>query len=175
MPLRAGCSSPWQSRPASNRYSHCVSDASSSPCSCVRASSPRRSAPTAATSGRARVPPPSQLIAVCGATGALGGRVAAHLSERGAAIRLIVRDPARAPALDGAEVAVAAGYHDTEEMTAALRGAATVFLVSGRESPNRLDEHRSAVDAAVAAGVGRIVYTSFANASPDTAFKLGRQ
>ena len=115
------------------------------------------------------------MIAVCGATGALGGRVAAHLSERGEAIRLIVRDPARAPALDGAEVAVAAGYHDTEEMTAALRGAQTVFLVSGRESPNRVDEHRSAVDAAVAAGVGRIVYTSFANASPDTAFKLGRQ
>jgi uncharacterized protein YbjT (DUF2867 family) len=115
------------------------------------------------------------LIAVCGATGELGGRVAARLSERGAAIRLIVRDPARAPELDGAEIAVAAGYHDTDEMAHALRGADTVFLVSGRESPNRLDEHKSAIDAIVRAGVGRVVYTSFANASPDTAFKLGRQ
>ncbi|HEX6712740.1 MAG TPA: SDR family oxidoreductase [Thermoleophilaceae bacterium] len=115
------------------------------------------------------------MIAVCGATGELGGRVAALLAERGAQMRLIVRDPARAPMLDGAEVAVAAGYHDTDEMTDALRGADAVFLVSGRESPNRLDEHKSAVDAIVRAGVERVVYTSFANATPDTAFKLGRQ
>jgi uncharacterized protein YbjT (DUF2867 family) len=115
------------------------------------------------------------VISVCGATGELGGRVAARLSERGVPIRMIVRDPARAPALPGAEVAVAAGYHDGDEMTAALRGTDTVFLVSGRESPTRLDEHKRAVDAAVRAGVKRIVYTSFANASPDTAFILGRQ
>jgi NAD(P)H dehydrogenase (quinone) len=95
--------------------------------------------------------------------------------ERGAPIRLIVRDPARAPQFDGAEVAVAAGYDDTDEMAAALRGADTVFMVSARESPNRVDEHKSAVDAVVRAGVNRLVYTSFANASPDTAFKLGRQ
>jgi len=117
----------------------------------------------------------SVVIAVCGATGELGGRVARRLVERGVAIRMIVRDPARAPDLDGAEVAVASGYLDGDEMTAALRGAETVFLVSGRESPNRLDEHKSAVDAAVRAHVGRIVYTSFANARPDTAFILGRQ
>src|SRR5215218_4167162 len=115
------------------------------------------------------------MIGVTGATGELGGRVAARLAERGVAMRLIVRDPARAPALDGADITIAAGYHDREEMTAALRGIDTLFLVSGRESPNRLDEHRTAVDAAVRAGVERIVYTSFANASPDTAFILGRQ
>ena len=115
------------------------------------------------------------MIAVTGATGELGGRVARQLTERGERIRMIVRDPARAPQLDGAEVAVAAGYHDTDEMAAALDGAETMFMVSGRESPTRLDEHKSAVDAAVRAGVGRIVYTSFANASPDTAFVLGRQ
>ena len=115
------------------------------------------------------------VIAVCGATGEVGGRVAERLCERGIPIRMIVRDPARAPALDGAEVAVAAGYHDTDEMAAALRGAETVFMVFARASPNRLDEHKSAVDAAVRAGVGRIVYTSVANASPDTAFTLGRQ
>jgi NAD(P)H dehydrogenase (quinone) len=117
----------------------------------------------------------SRVIAVCGATGELGGRVARRLSDRGVPIRMIVRDRARAPDLDGAEVAVASGYLDGDEMTAALRGADSVFLVSGRESPNRLDEHKSAVDAAVRARVGRIVYTSFANARPDTAFILGRQ
>jgi uncharacterized protein YbjT (DUF2867 family) len=115
------------------------------------------------------------VIAVTGATGLLGGRVASLLSERGERIRLIVRDPARAPALPGAEMGVAAGYHDLEEMVEALRGAETMFLVSGRESPTRLEEHKSAVDAAARAGVGRIVYTSFANATPDTTFVLGRQ
>jgi uncharacterized protein YbjT (DUF2867 family) len=115
------------------------------------------------------------VIAVTGATGELGGRVARRLAERGVPIRMIVRDPARAPELEGAEIAVAAGYHDTDEMELALRGAETMFMVSGRESPTRLDEHKSAVDAAVRAGVGRIVYTSFANASADTAFILGRQ
>jgi NAD(P)H dehydrogenase (quinone) len=115
------------------------------------------------------------VIAVTGATGELGGRVARRLSENGAPIRMITRDPARLPALDRAEIAVAAGYDDTDEMTAAFRGADTVFLVSGRESPARLDEHKSAVDAVVRAGVRRVVYTSFANASPDTAFQLGRQ
>src|SRR3982751_2186789 len=102
----------------------------------------------------------------------LGGRVASLLSERGEQIRMIVRDPARAPVLPGAQIAVAAGYHDGEEMTKALRGTDTMFMVSGRESLMRLHEHKSAIDAAVRAGVGRIVYTSFANASPDTAFIL---
>jgi uncharacterized protein YbjT (DUF2867 family) len=55
------------------------------------------------------------VIAVTGATGALGGQVARLLADRGAAQRLIVRDPARAPELPGAEMAVAAGYSDTEE------------------------------------------------------------
>src|SRR5947209_4563435 len=115
------------------------------------------------------------MIAVTGATGEVGGRVARGLAEGGAALRLIVRDPAKAPAIAGAEVAVAGGYADTESMTNAFRGADTVFLVSGRESPNRLDEHMSAVDAAVRAGVERVVYLSFASASLDTAFVLGRQ
>jgi uncharacterized protein YbjT (DUF2867 family) len=115
------------------------------------------------------------MIAVTGATGLLGGRVAALLSDSGVPLRMIVRDPARAPALSNARVAVAAGYHDTDEMAAALRGIETLFMVSGRESQTRAAEHMSAVDAAVDAGVERIVYTSFTNASPDTAFVLGRQ
>jgi NAD(P)H dehydrogenase (quinone) len=115
------------------------------------------------------------MIAVTGATGLLGGRVAALLSDSGVPLRMIVRDPARAPALSNARVVVAAGYHDTDEMAAALRSVKTMFMVSGRESQTRAAEHMSAVDAAVDAGVERIVYTSFTNASPDTAFVLGRQ
>ncbi len=114
------------------------------------------------------------MIAVTGATGALGGRVAARLAELGAEQRLVVRDPARAPRLDGAEVAGGASYADGEAMRRAFDGADTVFLVSGKEDRDRVSLHRSAVDAAVAAGVGRIVYTSFAGAAPDTTFTFGR-
>jgi NAD(P)H dehydrogenase (quinone) len=40
---------------------------------------------------------------------------------------------------------------------------------------DRLSQHYTAVDAAAAAGVQRIVYTSFLGARPDSTFTLGRQ
>jgi uncharacterized protein YbjT (DUF2867 family) len=112
-------------------------------------------------------------VAVTGVTGELGGRVARRLAAL-APLRLVGRDPGRIPDVPGAEVALAPGYDDRAAMTAAFAGADTVFLVSGRESPNRVEEHMSAVNAAVDAGVGRIVYTSFLGAAPDSTFTLGR-
>lgn len=115
------------------------------------------------------------MIAVTGATGQLGGRVAARLAAAGVPQRLVVREASRAPALPGADVAVAAGYDDRDGMVTALRGADTLFLVSGREAEDRLAQHLSAVDAAVEAGVRRIVYTSFLGAARDATFTLARQ
>jgi NAD(P)H dehydrogenase (quinone) len=117
------------------------------------------------------------LIAVTGASGELGRRIARRLAARGAFQRLIVRDLARAPQLAGAphEIRVAPGYDDRVRMTEALRGAATVLLVSARETPNRLAEHKNAVNAVVDAGVRRIVYTSFLGASPNATFTLARE
>lgn len=112
-------------------------------------------------------------IAVTGATGGLGGRVARRLAARGIDQRLVVRDPSRAPALDDAEVVVGE-YHDGEAMRRAFDGARTVFLVSGAEARDRLDQHRTAVDAAAAAGVERVVYTSFINPAPDATFTFVR-
>jgi NAD(P)H dehydrogenase (quinone) len=114
------------------------------------------------------------LIAVTGATGGVGGRLARRLADQGRTQRLVVRDPARAPELPGAEVVRAEGYHDAEGMTAALAGARTLFLVSAHEDPDRVALHTTAVDAAVAAGVERIVYTSFLGASPTCTFTFGR-
>jgi NAD(P)H dehydrogenase (quinone) len=114
------------------------------------------------------------LIAVTGASGEVGGRVARRLAERGAAQRLVIRDPSRAPELEGAELRQASNYEARDEMEAALKGAETLFLVSGEEARNRVDQHKSAVDAARAAGVERIVYLSFYGAKPDTAFTFGR-
>jgi len=113
-------------------------------------------------------------IAVTGATGAVGGRVAQRLADAGISPRLIARDPSRATQLSGAEVAQAE-YADAAAMRAALAGIDTVFLVSGREAEDRLAHHLTAVDSAVAAGVSRIVYLSFLGADPAATFTLARQ
>jgi NAD(P)H dehydrogenase (quinone) len=113
-------------------------------------------------------------IAVTGATGGLGGRVARRLADHGIEQRLLVRDAARAPTLDHSAVAVFGGYDDRDGMRRALQGIETLFLVSAAEDPDRVRLHRSAVDAAVDAGVQRIVYTSFVAAAPDSTFTFGR-
>ncbi|GID26217.1 SDR family oxidoreductase [Paractinoplanes brasiliensis] len=110
------------------------------------------------------------LIVISGATGHLGGRVARRMTGP---MRLLVRDAGRAPDIGGAELAVA-DYRDTDAVARALEGADTVLMVSASESPDRVDVHRGFVDAAVAAGVGHLVYTSFVGASPDATFTLAR-
>ena len=113
------------------------------------------------------------LIAVTGATGGLGGRVARRLAGRGLAQRLVVRDAARAPELAGAEAA-AASYDDPERLRRAFQGARTLVMVSASEDPDRLRLHANVVDAAADAGVERVVYTSFLGAAPECTFTFGR-
>jgi uncharacterized protein YbjT (DUF2867 family) len=88
-------------------------------------------------------------------------------------MRLLVRSPERAPHIPGA-VVLQSVYGDGERSVAALRGTRVLLMVSAAESATRLDEHRAFVDAAAAAGVGHVVYTSFVDASPRSTFTLGR-
>ncbi|WP_432542573.1 SDR family oxidoreductase [Kineococcus sp. SYSU DK002] len=113
------------------------------------------------------------LIAVTGATGRIGGRVARGLAAAGVPQRLVVRDPGRAPDLDGADVRPAA-YDDGEALRHALDGADVLLLVSAAEHADRLAQHRTVVEAAAAAGVRRVVYTSFLGASPTATFTFAR-
>jgi NAD(P)H dehydrogenase (quinone) len=113
------------------------------------------------------------VIGVTGATGQLGGMVARLLSRKGVPQRLVVRDVGRAPRLSGAEVAEAS-YHDGEAMHGALAGVGTLFMVSAKESPDRVEQQTRTIDAAVAAGVERIVYLSFLSAAPDATFTFAR-
>ena len=113
-------------------------------------------------------------IAVTGATGVVGGAVARLLSDRGLATRLVVRQPARAPELPESEVRRASSYGVREEMQAALEGCDTLCLIPAEESADRVTQHTTAVDAAVAAGVARIVYLSIVNPAPDATFTLAR-
>ena len=116
------------------------------------------------------------MIGVTGATGAIGGRVADRLAAAGFEQRLIVRDTTRAPTPAGApcEVAEFGGYADSESMRAACAGISTLLLVSAREAPDRVAQHRTAIDAAAAAGVERIVYVSFIGAAPHATFTFAR-
>ena len=114
------------------------------------------------------------LLAISGATGAVGGRIASLLAGVGHAQRLIVRDTSRAPDLPGAEI-VEGSYEDPEAMRKALSGIRTFFMVSAGESSDRARIHAAAVDAAVAAGVERIVYLSFLGAASEATSTLARE
>ena len=122
----------------------------------------------------------TRVIGLTGVTGVLGGRVAqrvaAGLDAADAGLRLVVRDPSRAPSLPGADVSTfPGGYADGPGFAAALEGVHTLYLVSAAEAEDRLEQHLTAVRAAADAGVQRIVYTSFLGASPDAVFTLVRQ
>ena len=114
------------------------------------------------------------MIVVTGSTGHVGGLVAQELAARGVPMRLLVRDPARAPQLPGAE-AVAADYADPASLEAALRPGDRVFMVSIHDSPERrLPLHRAFAETAARAGVAQVVYLSFCNAALDAIFLHGR-
>lgn len=103
-------------------------------------------------------------IVVTGATGHLGRLVVSHLLADGVPADQVVAAGRRTERLaDLAErgVRVAAlDYGQPETVAAALAGAETVLLVSGSEVGQRVAQHRTVIEAATAAGVRRLVYTS---------------
>ena len=111
-------------------------------------------------------------VAVTGATGRIGGAVARLLHGDGVRPRLLVRDPTRAS--HWADDVAVAGYGDRRAATAALAGIDVLLMVSASESADRLAQHRTFIDAAAAAGVRHVVYTSFLGAAEDAAFTLAR-
>lgn len=113
-------------------------------------------------------------LGITGSTGRLGGRVSRLLAADGVPQRLVVRDPSRAPTLLASSIAQAS-YGDDEAVRRALAGCHTSLMVSGSESATRLEEHKTFVDAAAAAGVQHLVYISFYGAAPDATFTLARQ
>lgn len=99
--------------------------------------------------------------------------MAQQLSDAGLPLRLLVRDPARAPQLPDTAVGQAS-YADSAAVRTALAGVDLAFMVSAAESADRVEEHLSFVSAAAEAGVTHLVYLSFAGASPTCTFLLGR-
>ncbi|MDP2696854.1 SDR family oxidoreductase [Thalassospira sp.] len=111
---------------------------------------------------------------VTGATGQLGGLVVKHLLDRVAAsdIAVSVRSPEKASGLTALGVDVRHGdFDDLALTTAAFRGVETVLIISAEaDNATRIRQHRTAIDAAKAAGVGHVTYTSVVDPRPDSAF-----
>lgn len=113
------------------------------------------------------------MIGITGVTGKLGTYVADIIDQAGLASVHLARTPERAKAYESAELRKA-HYANTPEVVAALTGIDTLLFVSAKENANRVQEHKDFLDAAKAAGVKHIVYTSFYGASDEATFTLSR-
>lgn len=107
-------------------------------------------------------------VVVTGATGHLGRLIVEGLLAAGVAPDQIIAGGRRTEVLDdlaarGVRVAEL-DYDRPDTLTAALTGAETLMLVSASEPGRRVEQHTAAIDAARAAGVRRVVYTSAAHA-----------
>ncbi|GAA4430225.1 SDR family oxidoreductase [Georgenia halophila] len=110
--------------------------------------------------------------AVTGATGHYGPIAVEQLLARGVVpgdIVAIARSPEKADALAGAGVEVRLGDYDRPETLApALAGVDRLLLVSGSEVGSRVPQHTAVIEAAKAASVGHILYTSVLRADTTT-------
>ena len=107
------------------------------------------------------------MIAITGATGQLGQLVIHALLQRIPAsdIVAVVRNPAKAQSLIAQGVTVRqADYNDVAALTRAFAGIDKVLLISSSEVGQRVAQHQHVIDAAKAAGVALVAYTSLLHA-----------
>jgi uncharacterized protein YbjT (DUF2867 family) len=114
-------------------------------------------------------------VLVSGATGQQGGALARVLLDKGHRVRAFVRRPdsSEAEALErlGAELAEG-DFEESSTIEEAARGMDAMFVVATPFEAGMAAETRhgiAAADAAKAAGVSHLVYSSVANADKDTA------
>lgn len=117
-------------------------------------------------------------ILVTGATGRVGRHVVAQLSQRGARVRVLSRDPAKARFAAGVEV-VQGDLLDIDSLRSAFSGIRTLFLLNAVTG----DEFTQAIitlNLAREAGIDRVVYLSVFDADravnvPHFAVKYGAE
>ena len=113
------------------------------------------------------------MIGITGVTGKLGSYVADLVDKKGIASIHLARSPERATVYASAEIRKMV-YANTPEVVEALKGIDVLLMVSARENPERVEEHKIFLDAAKLAGVQHIVYTSFYGADEKATFTLSR-
>lgn len=109
-------------------------------------------------------------IAVSAASGQLGSEIVRALSRLGThSVVGLARTPAKAEHL-GVEIRNG-DYNAPAALEESLAAIDTLLLVSGMDAPDkRIEQHRNVIDAARAAGVRKLVYTSVQGAETGTAF-----
>ena len=112
-------------------------------------------------------------IAVTGVTGNLGGMVSRLCKKNGIEVRNLARNVEKAEKLGFSNV-FKFSYDKSEDTVKSLKGIEVLFMVSGSENPNRVQQHKDFIDAAKIAEVSHIIYLSFYNASKNSIFTLGR-
>lgn len=104
----------------------------------------------------------SPTVLAVGASGNFAGHVVPALAERGARVRGMVRDEVEADGVrraGAAEIAVG-NLTDRSSVERALAGVEVAFYIAPAFMPDEAVVGRAFVDAAVAAGVRRIVFSS---------------
>ncbi|RYE55236.1 MAG: NmrA/HSCARG family protein [Hyphomicrobiales bacterium] len=101
-------------------------------------------------------------ILVTGANGTVGRNVVQQLSQRGADVRALVRDPAKAAFPQGVSV-VQGDMLDVDRLRSAFEGVSTLFLLNA-VTPDEFTQALITLNVARAAGVNRIVYLSVIHA-----------
>ncbi|MFJ7305627.1 NAD(P)H-binding protein [Streptomyces sp. NPDC099088] len=118
------------------------------------------------------------MIVITGATGALNGATVEHLLKRLPAeeIGVSVRDTTKAQHFADRGVRVRQGsYEDPGALRHSFEGAEQVLLVSSNDPhADAVALHRVGIDAAVAAGARRILYTSHQGAGAGSPFHPAR-
>lgn len=107
------------------------------------------------------------MIAITGATGQLGQHVIENLLKTTPASHLvaIVRNPKKAAPLSQRGITVRqADYANEAALTTALQGVDKLLLISSSEVGQRTAQHRNVIQAAIAAKVKFIAYTSLLHA-----------
>jgi NAD(P)H dehydrogenase (quinone) len=120
------------------------------------------------------------MLMVTGVGGNLGGLVAGHLMRMVGPKGFVggTRDPASPAAqqlaAQGVEVR-RCDFDDPASLDAAFQGVSAALIISTyADNAVRPRQNLNAIEAAGRAGVGRLVYTSFLNASPDTLADHGK-
>ena len=104
-------------------------------------------------------------IVVTGATGPFGRHAVEALLRRGVpADQIVATGRTIAKIADRGVRVQQADYGNPEQLRAAFTGADRVLFVSGSEAGSRIPQHRNVVDAAKAADVGLLAYTSIVHA-----------
>ena len=107
------------------------------------------------------------MIVVTGASGQLGRLVIEALLKKLPADEIVaaVRHPEKVADLATRGVQVRhADYDQPASLVAAFKGADKLLLISASEVGRRVPQHRAVIDAAKAAGVGLLAYTSILHA-----------